>query len=64
VKETMKLKLIISVLVLQILLVANIFPNTNFRVMTYNALFFPSENGAGRLDDFGRVFVKFSLIFC
>ncbi|MBC8527176.1 MAG: endonuclease/exonuclease/phosphatase family protein, partial [Candidatus Cloacimonetes bacterium] len=36
--------------------VNNIFAATNFRVMTYNALFFPSENGAGRLDDFRAVF--------
>jgi len=43
-------------LFLILLLISNLFSDTNFRVMTYNALKFPSENGAGRLSYFQTVF--------
>ncbi|MBC8526113.1 MAG: endonuclease/exonuclease/phosphatase family protein, partial [Candidatus Cloacimonetes bacterium] len=43
-------------LFLILLLISNLYSDTNFRVMTYNALYFPSANGAGRLSYFQTVF--------
>ena len=40
------------------ILLSSLFADTNFRVMTYNALYFPSQNGAGRLNDFGTIFTE------
>ena len=52
-KKIMKIAFI--VFIIQILFSA-LFADTNFRVMSYNALKFPSEDGANRLDDFGAIF--------
>ncbi|MBC8527094.1 MAG: T9SS type A sorting domain-containing protein [Candidatus Cloacimonetes bacterium] len=48
-----KLKFVLFII---LLLISNLYSNTNFRVITYNALKFPSENGAGRLSYFQTVF--------
>ncbi len=44
------------ILFLILLLISNLFSDTNFQVMTYNTLKFPSENGTGRLSYFQTVF--------